>query len=150
MNRKIVFPLCVILAYVLGACSTNTSSAKVPSVVRNALDARYPNAADVEWKAGPNGYEAEFGPERAEVTVNIASSGKFLRQKTELETAALPPVILEKIRADYNHAEIDDVEKVEADGLTYYQIELERKGAEDTELVLDADGRAQTQIPYWD
>lgn len=150
MKRKIV-PLCVILVCTLGACNTDSGSDAVPSVVRNSLDARYPNASNINWESGPQSYEAEFGPDKAEVTVEIASSGKFLRQKTELSPDHLPAGLATKMRADYKGAEIDGSEKVEDDGLVYYQIELERKGAPDTELVLDAAGIAQPNLPpYWD
>ena len=42
-----------------------------------------------------------------------------------------------------------DVELLEKDGVSYYQVELEAKGKKDVNLVLGTDGTEQ-KIDYWD
>ena len=44
---------------------------------------------------------------------------------------------------------LDEMERVEKDGNTYYQVELDEKGT-DRQIVCSADGQEVTEPAYWD
>ena len=45
---------------------------------------------------------------------------------------------------------LDDADKIEMDGIVFYQVELEDPGKKEIALVFDQEGREQNNISYWD
>ena len=132
----------------LYSCSQDIPADKVPSVVLNAVQAKFGNAVKIEWEKKNNLYEAEFKMDSTEYAVYIDPAGKLVMHKLDIKENELPAAVLTIISTEYVGYKIDDAEKVEKDGVTYYQVELEGKGKKDLELIFSADGKLATQMSY--
>ena len=132
----------------LCSCSQDIPADKVPSVVLNTVQAKFGTAAKIEWEKKSNLYEAEFKMDTTEYAVYIDSSGKLVMYKLDINENQLPTAVSTIISTGYIGYKIDDAEKIEKDGITYYQVELEGKGKKDLELVFTADGKPASQMNY--
>lgn len=122
---------------------------EVPSVVLNALGSAYPNAANVEWEKAKDTYEAEFKIDTKEYTVQLSAAGNVIQVKQDLENTELPEAVRNAIAANYKNYILDDADLLEKDGRQYYQVELDGR-LKDKKLVLDAAGKEQNNVSYWD
>ena len=132
----------------LWSCSQDIPADKVPSVVLNTVQTKFGTASKIEWEKKNNLYEAEFKKDSIEYAVYIDSAGKLVMHKLDINENELPTGVSAIIGAQYVGYKIDDAEKIEKDGVTYYQVELEGKGKKDLELVFSADGKITTIINY--
>ena len=132
----------------LCSCSQDISADKVPSVVLNTVQTKFGTAGKIEWEKKKNLYEAEFKTDSIEHAVYIDPAGKLVMYKLDIKENELPAAVATIISTEYSGYKIDDTEKVEKDGIIYYQVELEGKGKKDLELVFSADGKLATQINY--
>ncbi len=135
----------------ISCSSQNIPSDKVPSIVLNAFKAKFPVTNDVDWEKHKNLYEAELDiNDSTEVTVLIDEAGKLVMQKQDIPVSELSSGIMAVLQNQYKEHRIDDVEKIEKDGVIYYQVELNVKGKRDLNLVFSADGREEKSISFWD
>lgn len=132
----------------VSSCAQDIPTSKVPSVVQNTVQAKFANATNTEWEKKNNFYEAEFKINKIEYTVYIDSTGKLVKHKMDMEVKDLPSAIIAAIGRDHAGYEIDEAEKLEKDGVIYYQVELEKKGEKDKELVFSSTGAIAAGIIY--
>ena len=122
---------------------------KVPSVVVNALAEAFPTATDVEWEKQNGNFEAEFDSASTDYTVLLNATGAIVEAKHEITVAELPEAVQNAISVNYKDQQPDEVDLLEKDGQTFYQVELDGK-VKETKLVFDAAGKEQTGFAYWD
>lgn len=132
-----------------GACSPELRESKVPSVVRNTVATRFAGAGAVEWEKEQQNYEAEFRIDTVDYTVLVNPDGTLLRFKHEIKPAQLPPAVQQTLQSQYAGYEVDGTEKIEQDGQTYYQVEVE-KGLKEMRLVVTPEGAITNETPFWD
>ena len=125
---------------VLPACGQDIPATQVPSVVQNTVVTKYANATHLEWNKKTGFYRAEFDIDKTEYTVHVADDGKLLLSKTEIPENALPAAVSAVVKKDHAGYAIDDMEKIEKDGMVYYLLELEKKGEKDKQLLFKPDG----------
>jgi biopolymer transport protein ExbD len=124
---------------------------KVPSVVVNTLKAKYPTANQVEWKKVSNQYEAELElNSNQDVTLRIDASGKTIMMKENLPVQELVPAVTAILKEKYAEYSIDDVDKIQKDGLVFYQVDLDARKEKDVKLVFIPDGTIAESQAYWD
>ena len=150
MNGKLLGVL--VMAGLLSACSNQEiSSGKVPSVVLNAISQQYPVKEEVEWKKRGQLYEAEIDlNDSVDLTVQVNEAGKIIMRKQDIAVAELPDAVRTAIRTEYPDHTIDDAERMEKDGLVYYQVELNTSGTKEKNLVFSADGKEDKNTAFWD
>ncbi len=133
-----------------GCSSQSIPAEKVPSLVLNSVKGKFPDASKVDWEKTKTMYEAEVKMnDSTEITMQLDGNGKILMQKSDLAQNQLPAAVLSVLQTKYKDYTIDDVELLEKDGVSYYQVELEAKGKKEVNLVLGSDGTEQ-KIDYWD
>jgi biopolymer transport protein ExbD len=138
------------LGITVTACSQDIEANKVPSVVANAVQAKFASATHIDWELKNNLYEAEFSQDSVEYTVEVDATGNITRQKHDLAIQQLPAGLAQAISSQYKDYQIDDVEQLEVKGAIFYQVELDApRGKKDVQLVFDANGAA-SQAPFWD
>lgn len=130
------------------SCSQDIPGSKVPSVVLNTVQAKFGTAPKIEWEKKNTLYEAEFKKDSTEYTVYIDSAGKLVMYKLDIKESDLPGAVSTIISTEYIGYKVDDTEKVEKDGTTYYQVELEGKGKKDLKLNFSADGKTTPGMSY--
>jgi len=146
--RFIIF-LGLLLSSGFSACSQDINEKRVPALVKNALMAKFPKAVDIEWEKKKNLYEADYDVNQTEYTALIDASGNIVMYKQDIQITEIPAALsgtLQKSFADYK---VDDPEKIQKDGKTFYQVELEKNNQE-LKKIFSEDGQATTAITYWD
>jgi hypothetical protein len=142
----------LVMAGLLSACSNQEiSSGKVPSVVLNAISQQYPVKEEVEWKKIGPLYEAEIDlNDSVDLTVQVNEAGKVIMRKQDIAVAELPEAVRTAIRTRYPDDAIDDAERLEKDGLVFYQVELNSAGKKEKNLVFSVDGKEDKNTAFWD
>ena len=131
------------------SCSINNiKEADLPSIVLNTFKAKFSNASNTEWYKVNNVYEVEFDINKIEHTAQIDDGGNIKMLKKEINSNELPSAINVNIKQQYKNYKVDELEKVERDMNTYYQVELNGKINE--HIVFTANGKKTTVVPYWD
>lgn len=146
MKSIILFITAVSVSLV--SCGQDIPASKVPSVVQNTLQSKFANAVDIEWEKKNNFYEAEFDIDKIDYKAHIDASGKLMICKMDMKVNELPAVVATAISNEHKGYEIDDADKLEKNGTTYYQVELDAKGKKDKQLVYTADGKLAQNITY--
>lgn len=121
------------------AAAQDISKKDVPSVVLNAVQSRYPHATDLEWEKRGDLYKAEFEVNNRDHELWIDSNGNIQTHREEISKSALPAVVSESIKANFEGYKIDDVDKIEKDGKVFYRVELDGR-AGDRNVLFAADG----------
>lgn len=138
------------MALVATSChSRDIAPDKVPSVVHNLLEMKYPLAQNIEWEKHEDFYEAEFKEnDSTDISVRINEAGKLLMQKKDVSPAELSADIMKTLQERFKKYSVEDVERIEKDGIVYYQVEL--NGTTDVNVLFSTDGKNQKGIAYWD
>jgi hypothetical protein len=120
---------------------------EVPSVVMNSFKGQFADAQKAEWEKLNDKYEVEFEQGTTERGAVLDASGKVLMLKQEIAKIELPAVVANAIKQTYGSYELDEAEKIEYNGQTYYEVELSRWFIMSKELVFTADGK-ETTLPF--
>jgi hypothetical protein len=144
--------LSVVSGMIFASCGgQNISSNKVPSVVRNTLSTSYPQVQQVDWDREGKFYEAEWNlNDSLERSVLIDDSGKIVMQKEDIPNTGLASAILSAVQTLHPGYAVDDVEKIDRDGKTYFQVELKKTGSKELHLVFTPDGKEEKSFTSWD
>ena len=145
---KSIILLITVASVSLVSCGQDIPASKVPSVVQNTVQSNFASAVDIEWEKKNNFYEAEFDIDKIDYKAHVDASGKLMSCKISMKVSELPAVITTAISNEHTGYEIDDADKLEKDGATYYQVELDARGKKDKQLVYTADGRLAQNITY--
>ncbi|WP_018476668.1 PepSY-like domain-containing protein [Pontibacter roseus] len=147
--KKILVGFALVIGSVTAAQAQDVDAKDVPEAVKSALSQKYANATDLEWEKHGDNFEADFDVDRIDHAVMIDPSGKILMARHDVMEKDLPQGIRTAIGQNYKGMRVDDVEQMEKDGKTYYQLELDQKG-QDKKVVLSQDGKEVTDPAYWD
>ena len=145
---RILLPVLFLIASCRGE---NIPQDAVPSVVLNALKAKYPSSNDVDWKKNGRIYEAELDiNDSTEISVRIDEAGTVVMQKHDVPRSQLAPALLAAIQNQYKDFRIDDVERIEKGSAVFYQVELKSRGRKEVNSLFAEDGKEETGMAYWD
>ena len=134
--------------FFLYSCSQDIPNSKVPSVVLNTVQAKFGSANKIEWEKKNDLYEAEFKKDSIEYAVYIDLAGKLVMYKIDIKENELPAAVSSIVHTEYVGYKIDDAEKIEKEGVTWYEVELEGKGKKDLKLNFAADGKFVPEMSY--
>lgn len=118
------------------------SSGHTPNqAVTTAFATRYPAATDVSWELEGGYSKAEFRLSGMEAEAWFDQQGTWMLTETEMTYAALPDRVKTGFTTSfYSGWTVDEVSKLERNGLTdLYLLEVEQ-GASDMTLFFDAEG----------
>lgn len=132
-----------LLLVVLGAmgCDDDDNIKNVPEGVKSSFNERYPNAKKVEWEQKNGYYVADFRNDGCETDAWFDGSGIWYMTETDVPFDALPEVVKSAFRSSqYGSWRVDDVDKLEKNGLELlYVIEVEQ-GEREVDLNYSEDG----------
>ena len=126
---------CIGLSFV--SCAQDVNKSEVPSVVLNAFQAKYPNAEDVDWEKKGALYNVDFEIITTDHEAWLDASGKIVKHEQEITKKEIPSVIADVLEQHFKEYRVDDVDKIDKDGATYYRIELDSNMGDRT-IVFDA------------
>ena len=126
----------------------NTASAQevpqeqVPSTVLAAFNKEFSGAMDVEWKLKGTQYKVEFetGLFFTDHDAWYDATGKLLLHKEEISTTEIPAAVQASIANEFPGHRTDDAERITADGVVSYTVELKGTGTE-WDVVYDSNGK---------
>jgi hypothetical protein len=111
----------------------------VPAVVKSANMKKYPESKTqhITWEKEKGNYEANWGGKDGEAnSVTYTPSGTFVEIVKAIPTKDLPKGVLAYVKEHYKNAKFGDVGKVlDAQGKTYYEVEINRK-----DVIFDENG----------
>jgi hypothetical protein len=136
------------LSVTMISCSQDIRENKVPSVVQNVVESKFPTAGKIEWEKKGDDFEAEFDLQGQDHEVVIDASGKMIVHKTDVKDTEFPPAVSVAIARDFAGFNIDDADKVERDGVDYYQVALDGKSRKDEYVVYTKDGIIAKGVTY--
>ncbi|PAW95388.1 hypothetical protein CKK33_18540 [Mucilaginibacter sp. MD40] len=136
MMKKLVFAG-IALVVTGNVMAQDLKSSAVPSVVKTALEKKYPEAAKVSWEKEKGNYEANWGGKSGEDnSVVFTPSGTFVEIVKAIAVSDLPKNIAPYVAAHYKGARIKEAGRVtDAAGKTMYEAEI--KGGD---LIFDENG----------
>lgn len=138
MKTIISFMACSIIC--LSSCAQDISAHRVPSVVLNAFQQKFPKASDLEWERKGKNYEAEFEMNFRDHKVLLDSTGVVVLHKEEVSVNALPEAVKQAIRRDFPDYTIDDADRITSGAQVLLKVELE-KGEEDRTVYFSESGK---------
>tara|TARA_Y100000588_G_C13686465_1_gene682586 strand:- start:63 stop:506 length:444 start_codon:yes stop_codon:yes gene_type:complete len=146
--KKTVF-LVLAIAMVFTACEDDDMrNADIPSVVLNGFTEQFSNATGVEWEKKADLYEAEFEIEKVDYEAILSSDGTIVKYKYDVSYEALPEAVQASITADYDKANIDEIELIQISETNYYQVEFDAE-PNDNKIIFEESGQVTTEITTW-
>ena len=145
MKTKLFIWGIALIAITLGitACSDdddNVPQDKVPAAVKETFNQMFPMATP-KWEMEFGMYKAEWKEEGHNIDAWFMRNGEWKCTDRSMLPTSLPQAVIDYIVTNYPGYHIDDVDYMETPTATYYEIELEKKGAPDVELKITADGK---------
>lgn len=122
---KTVMAILMVTVGFIGSCAQNISPKEVPSVVLNSFLSSYSQGTDVEWELRNNIYHVDFEIGKIDHEAWYDASGKLLKHKEDVAAHDLPIAVQEIIKKEFPDYKLDDVDKMEENGLVFYLIELD-------------------------
>jgi hypothetical protein len=129
------------------ALSQQMSADKVPAIVRQSCEAKFPGVRKVEWKLkSDRNYEAEFKLSGVEVAAKFDSIGKWLETETTITRAKLPIDVRAAISKEFGGYKIIETQTVERfdQKLLLYEVHLE-DATEILKAIFQENGRLISQ-----
>ena len=99
----------------------------VPSNVENAFEQKVSNAKDVEWDydSVEKMWEVEYEIDKADFEAEFDENGNWLETEKEINYSELPTAVMESLKSNYPHCEIEEVDYVETPEGKFYEVEIE-------------------------
>ncbi len=107
----------------------NNEHIKVPTVVQETFQKKYPDAKNVAWEKEDGNYEANWGGKSGEDnSVQFMPSGDFIEIIKAIPVSQLPKNVMAYVKEHYNGAKITEAGMVtDAQGKLSYEAEVNRK-----------------------
>lgn len=145
--KNVLAAVMVVTGFV-GSCAQEISQKNVPSVVLNAFMTGYPQATDVEWELRGGNYNVEFEIGKTDHEAWYDASGKLLKHTEDVPLNSLPAAVSATLNKEFAAYKVDDADKVEENGQTFYVIELDGS-PNDRILQVSPDGKVlDNRIDY--
>src|SRR5690554_908310 len=96
----------------LSVVAQDLSRNRVPSVVINEFQKRFPKAVDVDWELDKGVYQVDFEVDRLDHEVWFDREGRILKQEEEVKVRSLPEAIRSHVRQHHRGYMIMDAEKL--------------------------------------
>ena len=137
MNRLSIPMAAAICLTATSLFAQRVPDAKVPSAVRSALMAKWPDAKGVTWEKEKGNFEANWGgTSKEDNSVLFTPGGSFVEMVVATPVASLPPAIGAYVKQHYATSKITEAGKITwPDGRSGYEAEVKGK-----DLVFDEKG----------
>lgn len=101
----------------------------------------YPTATDIEWERKGTDYKVEFDVGKMEHEIWFNKDGDVVKVEKEITRSEIPAALLAVIGKDYPEYKIDSVESTMKNGVTTYEIELEKDWNESLKVTFSTSGK---------
>ena len=144
---KTIHVVIAMLALTTVSCAQDVPQNAVPSVVLNSFSAKYPNAEDIDWEKNGEIYSVDFEIGKTDHEAWLDGTGKVIKVETDIAKNELPSAVQNAISNNFKDCRIDDADKIEKDGKTFYSVELDGHMG-DRKIVFDSQGNEMTDTKF--
>lgn len=139
--KKLIF-LLVAMAGVSFANAQKVSDKEVPTVVKSAVQKKYPNAKELKWEKEKGNYEVGFELAKTDYSVLINASGNILETEVEISIDELPANVKAYVSKHYAGQKIKEAAKIaDSKGIVTYEAEVNGK-----DLIFDKSGKFLKEV----
>lgn len=133
---KKIFMTGVVLSTQFSAHSQDLEISKLPAVVKNSFEAKYPGTT-AKWEKEAGNYEGNFKHQGDNVSVLLNLQGVILETETEVKVEDLPQAAIIYLKGNYKNKPVKEAAKIiKANGTVKYEAEVEK-----TDLVFNENGK---------
>lgn len=126
--KKFIIQTSILLFVAIACQSQDLKSKDVPTVVKSALEKKYPQAKGVSWEKEKGNYEANWGGKSGEDhSVQFTPSGEFLEIVNAIPVSELPKSVLAYVRDHYKVTPTEAGRVTDAHGKLSYEAEVHGK-----------------------
>ena len=140
--KKKLLAFCLAAGIVLSISAqekVKVSDKDLPATVQTTFKAQYPDASNADWKMKGGKYKVHFKVNGIKQIAAYDQAGMLLSKGTEIKESELPATITSSTKSLYANRTIDEVYKVDKNGVTQYLVKL--KGDPETKILYSADGQ---------
>ncbi|WP_447641050.1 MULTISPECIES: PepSY-like domain-containing protein [Chitinophagaceae] len=136
MFKKVCTVLFALSFFLIG--QTQAQFRKIPSVVTNAFNKKYPEAKDVSWKDKITSFQATFTQDDIETAAWFSSDGSWKQTEVTVPIKEIPSLIRDKIqKSKYANWDIKDAVRVQKpDNGVQYRISLSGESILDKRVLI--------------
>jgi hypothetical protein len=151
--KKQIMKKKLLLLVMLGIFSVGMLQAqlrKIPSEVTDALETKYPDASNVEWKDNLTNFEAIFNMDDADWSAQFSSKGDWKETTKKMDFDALPAAVKDGFsKSKYNDWTTGSVRMIQQDDKnTVYKIYAEKNSlVQKVFLYFNENGQLQKEAP---
>jgi hypothetical protein len=145
--NKLILVLVGIASLISTVSAQVVTADKVPASVKQALQSRFPDIRQVEWKISRDkDFEAEFTFKSVEITVKFDSAGKWLETETQIPLIEIPKAAIDVLADKFKGYKIVETQSLllAGDSKMIYEIHLDNN-KEILKALLYADGTVLSQ-----
>jgi hypothetical protein len=127
--KKFIIQTSILLFVAMACQSQDLKSKDVPTVVKSALEKKYPQAKGVSWEKEKGNYEANWGGKSGEDhSAQFTPSGEFLEIVNAIPVSELPKSVITYVHDHYKATKITEAGRVtDAQGKFSYEAEVHGK-----------------------
>lgn len=126
MKQTIV--LILIFFFVGKAFAQNINQSKVPAVVLNSFQLKYPNADDVKWHKKDKNYLVDYKENSKLNNLVLDFRGNVLKHSQDLYVSEVPDAVQKTIRSKLAYFDMHDADRYEEGGKITYEIRFKQDG----------------------
>ncbi len=149
MKNKLL-ALCLAMSIALSVNAQEKMKVKdkdVPATVQSNFKNQYPDASGAEWKIKGDKYKVHFKVNGTKQMAAYDLSGTLISKGVEIKESELPAAISSAAKTTYADRSIDEIYKVDKDGIVNYLVKL--KGDPETRIVYSGDGHEIKEKSDW-
>ena len=111
-----------------------------PKVVKDAFQAKFKTAQNVDWETEEDEWEAEFRMDGKKMSSSFDMSGNWLETETRIKKKDVPAQVFKSIALQFDGFEIEGIEGNETPDFKGYEIRLEKEEIM-VEILCSAEGK---------
>lgn len=151
MKTKMVLMLLTVLSWGVAACDKDDSDSGQPdNAVQTAFEAKYPGAADAEWKQKGDYSCIDFQWKGQDKEAWFYKNGGWLLTVSHLPFSSLPRQVIQAVAQDFTYAswtpdrEAEILEQALSD--PFYIVEVSKAGNTDRDLYYTSEGNLRREV----
>ncbi|MFI1744056.1 hypothetical protein [Thalassobellus sediminis] len=126
MIRIIV--IIVFVFFVNNTFSQNIDQSKVPAVILNTFQIKFPNADDVHWKKEDKNYQIKYKVNSKSHIAKMDYKGSVFEHSQDLYVSEIPQLVLNTIKPRITYFDIEDADRYEKGNRIVYEIKFRIDG----------------------
>jgi len=138
--KKKLLAFCLAAGSILSINAQDKLNEKdVPTSIQTTFKGQYPGASDADWKMKDGKYKVHFKLNGTKQLAAFDQSGALVSKGTEIKESELPATISTSTKSLYADRKIDEIYKIDNNGVTNYLVKL--KGDPEKKILYSADGQ---------